>query len=117
MGAPLNPDVVLDSFFTHEFASDKKYLILIFLTVNLKNSENRDFVYLSDCEKKSKKGMKTENTYKPIIKARGTHAKEKRWDSKTELMGKERVKKDREERENLVLWKAPVGTISNFVAE
>ena len=23
--------------------------------------------------KKSKKGMKTENTYKPIIKARGTH--------------------------------------------
>ena len=44
-------------------------------------------------------------------------AKEKRWDSKTELMGKERVKKDREERENLVLWKAPVGTISNFVAE
>jgi hypothetical protein len=32
-------------------------------------------------------------------------------------MGKERVKKDREERENLVLWKAPVGTITNFVAE
>jgi len=32
-------------------------------------------------------------------------------------MGKERVKKDKEERENLVLWKAPVGTITNFVAE
>lgn len=61
--------------------------------------------------------MKTENSFKPIIKARGSHAKEKRWDSKTELMGKERVKKDREERENLVLWKAPVRTITNFVAE
>lgn len=50
---------------------------------------------------------------KPIIKARATLVTQ----PSKHKMGRGRVKRDKEERENLVLWKAPVSTLMNFVAE